>query len=116
MLSPIGKALRHLRLETDERLMDMAQRLDVTSSFLSAVEMGRKVPPRDLAEKVIKNYGLSVLAANNIRSAASASQSVFKIEAQHALARDTAGLLADKFSTLSDIELNKIKGILQSRG
>lgn len=116
MLSPIGKALRHLRLETDERLMDMAQRLDVTSSFLSAIEMGRKVPPRDLAEKVIKEYQLTMLAANNIRSAASASQSVFKIEATHALARDTAGLLANKFSTLSDIELNKIKGILQKKG
>lgn len=116
MLSPIGKALRHLRLETDERLMDMAQRLDVTSSFLSAVEMGRKVPPRDLAEKVINEYRLTALSANNLRSAISASQSVFKIEATHALARDTAGLLANKFSTLSDIELNKIKGILQKKG
>lgn len=116
MLSPIGKALRHLRLETDERLMDMAERLGVTSSFLSAVEMGRKVPPRDLADKVVSIYQLSPLSANNIKSAVSASQNVFKIEAQHALARDTAGLLADKFSTLSDLELNKIKGILQSKG
>lgn len=116
MLSPIGKALRHLRLETNERLMDMAERLEVTSSFLSAVEMGRKVPPRDLADKVIKKYRLSDQVASQIRSAVSASQNVFKIEAQTALARDTAGLLADKFSRLSDCELTKIKGILQNKG
>ena len=115
MLSPIGKALRHLRLERDERLMDMADKLGVTSSFLSAVEMGRKVPPRDLAEKVIRSYGLVGGQANEIRSASSASQNTFRIEAKTALARDTAGLLEQKFATLSDTDMDKIKSILQRK-
>lgn len=115
MLSPIGKTLRMLRLEQDQRLMDMAERLDVTSSFLSAVEMGRKAPPRDFVEKVQRAYSLVGARADEIRSAAAASQKTFKIEAKSALARDTAGLLADRFASLSDKELVAIKDILKRR-
>lgn len=115
MLSPVGKALRQLRLEREERLMDMACHLGVTSSFLSAIEMGRKAPPREFAEKVQRAYGLKGGNAEAIRAAAAASQKTFKIEAKSALARDTAGLLADRFSKLTDSELVAIKDLLKKK-
>jgi len=115
MLSPIGKALRHIRLEQDERLLDMAAKLEVTSSFLSALEMGRKAPPRDFVDRVISVYRLPAGTVQELRNAAAASQKTFKIEAKSALARDTAGLLAAKFADLSEADLSAIKDILHRK-
>ena len=112
MLSPMGKALRLIRIQEDERLFEMAERLGVTSSFISAIEMGRKAPPKDFADRVISTYALGKATAAELRTAAAASQRTFNIEPKSALARDTAGLLAQRFASLSDDDLNKIKLIL----
>lgn len=56
MATPLGKALRRLRVDADERGHDMAARLGISSAFLSAVELGRKAPPRDFADKVRAAY------------------------------------------------------------
>ena len=45
MLSEFGKFCRKLRMEKNELLIDMAQKLEVKSSFLSAVEVGKKSIP-----------------------------------------------------------------------
>ena len=37
MLTPLGKFLRKLRLDNDQLLRDMAERLDMPSSTLSAI-------------------------------------------------------------------------------
>ena len=42
MLTSIGKFLRKLRMSNGEILRDMAEALEVTSAFLSAVENGKK--------------------------------------------------------------------------
>ena len=45
MLTEFGKELRKIRLDRDELLRDMAKKLGVTVSYLSAVENGnRKIP------------------------------------------------------------------------
>ena len=38
----LGKFLRKIRVDNDERLYDMAKRVEVSSAFLSGVENGRK--------------------------------------------------------------------------
>ena len=45
MITPIGKFLRKLRIDTGEILKDMAEKLHVSPSFLSAVENGKKKMP-----------------------------------------------------------------------
>ena len=42
MLTSLGKFLRKLRIDNNELLKDMAQKLNVSVSFLSAVENGKK--------------------------------------------------------------------------
>lgn len=39
MLTKFGKELRKIRIENDEILKDMADKLNVTAAYLSAVEM-----------------------------------------------------------------------------
>ena len=59
MLTPLGKFLRKLRLDNDQLLRDMAERLDMPSSTLSAIETGRRKPPQGFAEKIGRAYALA---------------------------------------------------------
>ena len=45
MLTSIGKFFRKLRIDEGEILKDMAEKLGVSVSFLSAVENGKKRMP-----------------------------------------------------------------------
>lgn len=47
MLTPFGKFCRKLRIDRNEILKDMASKLGVTVSYLSAVEHGKRPIPND---------------------------------------------------------------------
>ena len=59
MLTSIGRFLKKLRIDRGEILKDMAEKLDVTVSFLSAVENGKKHMPAAWNEKICTLYDLS---------------------------------------------------------
>lgn len=70
----LGKSLRKLRVDHDERMGDMAGKLGVSASYLSAVEHGRKNPPLGLADDVVDLYGLGAEKAQEITAAAADSR------------------------------------------
>lgn len=115
MTTEIGKELRKLRIEHDERLLDMAGKLDKSSAFISAVERGTKSPPAGFVDLVIRAYKLAGGAAEALRRAADRSRSNFTLEADGLLARDTAGLMARRMNSLSEDELNSILQILSKK-
>lgn len=51
-VSAFGKELRHIRIDKDWRLYDMAEKLGVSSAYLSAVELGNKPVSDDLLKNV----------------------------------------------------------------
>lgn len=112
MTTAIGKELRKLRIDREERLLDMARNLSKSSAFVSAVETGRKSPPVQFEELVIERYGLQQKAADALRQAADQSRESFTLRPASASARDTAGLLARRMNDLSDDQLKKIRSIL----
>lgn len=54
-----GKFIKIFRIKRHEYLKEMAQKLGVSSAFLSAVETGKKRIPEDWIEKIIDLYQLS---------------------------------------------------------
>lgn len=114
-LTDIGKLLRKLRIDKGERLLDMAAYLNVSSSFLSAVEVGHKAPPVGIEEQVIGAYDLDEEAAEELRNAADRSRTSFIMRPESELARDTAGLLARRINTLTSQDLEEIQLILKKR-
>ncbi len=120
MITELGKELRKLRIDQDERLYDMSKRLEKSSAFISAVERGSKKPPSGFEELVIAAYQLVGEAANALRRAADRSRKAFTIEARTPLERDAAGLMARRMSSkmdaLSPDELEKILAILRKGG
>jgi transcriptional regulator with XRE-family HTH domain len=112
MTTEIGKELRKLRIDEEERLLDMSRRLSKSSAFISAVERGSKNPPAGFEEIVITAYRLAGDAASTLRRAADRSRKAFTVEAETPLARDTAGLMARRMNSLSADELKSILQIL----
>ena len=53
-----GKELKMIRVEKDEISADMAGKLDIAPSLLSAIETGARKIPVGFVDKLAKTYGL----------------------------------------------------------
>ena len=57
-VTEFGKFSRKLRIENDELLRDMANKLGVTASYLSAVEIGKRNIPKKWENIIVNAYQL----------------------------------------------------------
>lgn len=103
MFTPFGKELRKLRIERGEILKNMADKLEVTSSFLSAVETGKKSIPRNWTLKLGEIYNLSMQEKSTLQRLAEDSAKVLKINLQKApdYQRNVALVFARKFQDMN---------------
>jgi HTH-type transcriptional regulator, competence development regulator len=115
MLTDFGKELKKLRVDHQERLIDMASRVGKSAAYISALEVGRKPPTGDIVSTITRVYQLCGAAADRLRMAADRAKEVFKLEATDPVARDTAALLARRFSSLSPDQLQKIQKIVNKK-
>lgn len=79
-LTPFGQLTRKLRVDYNEYLKDMAARLSVTSTYLSAVEHGKRNPPYDWVDRLQEAYGLSEKDKTVLEKALSASRTFEKLD------------------------------------
>ncbi|MEH7223840.1 helix-turn-helix domain-containing protein [Bacillus sp. JJ1566] len=117
MLNLFGKFCRKLRIDNGELLKDMATKLGVTSSYLSAVENGKRNVPHEWIEKISVLYSLSAVESNELRQAVRDSQKVIKVDFEgfNSEDKDTFMALAREFKGLDDSDKNLIKTILQKK-
>ncbi len=59
MITEFGKELRKLRIDRGDILKDMADKLNMTSSYLSAIECGKRNIPDNLIKRLVELYKLS---------------------------------------------------------
>jgi transcriptional regulator with XRE-family HTH domain len=114
MLTEFGKFLRNLRIEYEELLKDMADKLGVTPSYLSAVETGKRNIPDDWLEKIKKFYNLDIFAQETLDRAASNSIKTIKLDLSNAgkQKRETALIFARQFDDVDDSTLIEIRKLL----
>jgi len=112
VLNNLGKMLRAIRLQKEERLMDMAQKIEVSVAFLSAIETGRKEPPLSIVQKIASAYDMSKKQRIELELAVFNSRTTFKLEPQSAIAQDTVALLARRLNKLAPEDHKKIQAIL----
>lgn len=118
MATEFGKYCRKLRVDSDELLKNMADKLQVTSAYLSAVENGKRKIPVEWEEKIAERYSLDEQERQNLKIAIDHSLDEISInlaQINNANVRDTAIAFARKFDSLSDDEIKKIQKILKDR-
>lgn len=117
MLTPFGRFLRKLRIDRGELMKDMADKLRVTASYLSAVEVGKKPVPEAWVTKLCALYSLS--NANELRHFADLSKPEHKFEVPRGaddLRREAALMFARKVGELDHESLTKLLGVMLEKG
>lgn len=117
-MTPFGKFMRNLRTEKGLLLKDIADMLEVTSAYLSALEHGKKGPPgAALISKLENALKLTTEQRKELRSAVRDSTSSMEIPSKATpFAFETANAFARKLPNLSEQQLRKIKTILDQGG
>ena len=110
MFTSFGKELRKLRIDNNEVLRDMAKRLGVTSSFLSAVEIGKKNVPNGWCEKIASEYNLNENQLSSLIDCAKESINSVKLSLSQMKEpqRKAALVFAREFNSISEETANKI--------
>ena len=115
MLTAFGKFCRKLRIERDEILKNMADKLGVTPSYLSAVEIGKRAIPATWRELIINIYNLTPVQQQELRGAIDNSTTQIKLDisAMNASKRQTALAFARKLDEMDDEEIRKILELIK---
>jgi transcriptional regulator with XRE-family HTH domain len=114
MLTLFGKICRKLRIDRGELLKDMADNLEVTSSYLSAVENGKRNVPQDWVAKITALYSLNDKQHNELKEAVKDSQLNLKVDfkSYNKEEKNLMMALARDIKELGDDDLTKLKNIL----
>lgn len=114
MMTELSILLKKIRLENGQVLKKMADSLQVTSSYLSAVENGKRPMPKEWLAKLKDGYNLSEEKVEDIRIAADKLAKSVKISLENTSdsKRDVALVFARTFDNMDDAIALKIKEML----
>ena len=104
MLTSFGKFCRKLRIDRNEILKDMAEKLGVTAAYLSAVEVGRRKVPEKWLGEIQHLYGLTEAASKEMRHAydQSVTQVTIDLANQSASHREAAMVFARELESINE--------------
>ena len=117
MPTSIGKFLRKLRMSNGEILRDMAEALEVSSAFLSAVENGKKKMPEGWRKKLQTIYSFSKEQSQELQAAIIDTNNAVELNLRNATPENRALAIsfAREFDSLDDETSRKIFEILKRR-
>lgn len=118
-ITPFGKELRKLRIDADEILLNMADKLGITAAYLSSIENGKRDIPKDFIKKISSVYSLSKDQIKVLETAMIETQQKIVMTFPEECKEnkdfiETALLFARDISKLSKDQLREIRKILAS--
>lgn len=114
MLTQFGKELRKIRIENDQILKNMADKLNVTAAYLSAVENGNRKVPDSWINIIAKEYNLSDEEERKLQKLAYENRNDINVSFDSTNNQETnlALSFARKFKNLDDNQIEEIQKIL----
>ena len=108
-LTAFGIEIRKLRLDKRMRLLDLAERLNRSAAFLSAIETGRKPIPDDFVREVARAMELSTEELARLRKAADRTRKHLTIERLPEHKREIVAAFARTIDKMTTDELDDLK-------
>lgn len=115
MITKFGLFVRQLRLLRNEVLKDMADKLEISSSYLSSVENGKRKIPLEWADKIKNIYNLenneylSLLNAIDLTN----NEVTISLNSRSHEKKDAILSFARKIDDMDDEDFNNIKKLLK---
>lgn len=115
MLTLFGKELRKIRIEHNELMKDMAGKLGVTVSYLSAVENGKRNVPQTWINYIVNLYDLSQEKAIQLQNLYYEDQNSIDIslENKNDQDKDILFALARRYDALDSCDKEQLLAILK---
>ena len=115
MLTEFGKLLRKIRIDNEELLRDMAAKLNVTPSYLSVVETGKRNIPEEWLDMIVRGYDLDTEEQKDLKESFfnSQNQVKFELSSMEYNDKDLVLAFAREFTNLNTKDKNKIFTILR---
>jgi transcriptional regulator with XRE-family HTH domain len=118
MLTPFGKKVRKLRIDVGVTLKSMADSMAVTSSYLSAIETGKRAVTKPILDSIVSffsNEGVEV-QEELIKAARDSQQSVeINLSGKNTQAREAALAFARNFDELSATDFARLTQLLNKK-
>ena len=80
MITEFGKLLRIIRINSGDSARDMAKKLNMSPSYLSTIENGKRNIPPDMEQLLISAYDLSDKDKEKLKKAMIESSDIVKID------------------------------------
>lgn len=114
MISKFGLYIRQIREQKNDSLRNMADKLNISAAFLSALEVGRKTIPLDYVEKIKVIYNLSEKEAIDLENSIHETNERVPLELalMNEAQKDVSLLFARKIKNADENLLNKLKEAL----
>ncbi len=114
MVTSFGKQVRKYRIDITATLFDMAQALDVSTAYLSAMELGKKKLSNEFVKRVVHYFSTHGIDAQDLYPAADRSRKEITVNAQDedANGRELIGAFARRFSQLPQNKRDKLWELL----
>lgn len=118
MLTEFGRVLRKLRIDRNELSKDMAQRLGVTASYLSAVEHGKREIPSNWIMEIASMYDLNNDDILDLEEAAKKSALSIKIDlkGEDPNKIELANAFARRLTDFEQDDVDKMMEFIAKRG
>lgn len=116
-MTPFGAKLRSLRAAKGVNQAEMAEALDVSPAYLSALEHGKRgAPSWAFIQKIIQYFGLIWDEAEQLQELAQLSKPKVTIDTSglDSRATEAVNLLARRIGRLSDRELDQLLAFLSA--
>ena len=79
MLTEFGKVMRIIRINTGDSMRDMAAKIGMSATYLSAIETGKRNIPANMEELLFSNYNFSEKDKKKIKDSIEKSAAQVKI-------------------------------------
>lgn len=115
MITEFGKALRKLRIDRNEYIKDMAEKLHISVAYLSAIETGKRKIPENLVGGIARAYGLEQDEVNSLNELKDKSNSEVRISLIGKTSKQEEVILrfAKCVGAMNDEKLDKIVQIME---
>jgi HTH-type transcriptional regulator, competence development regulator len=116
-LTAFGRMTRKIRVEHDEYLKDMAEHLDVSPAYLSAVERGQRNAPAEWVGVLQEAYNLTHDTADCMKRALMESRTYAKLDISHLSSGDKRLIerMAEQLSGFEASEREQLQQLLNRR-
>ena len=112
MLTEFGKLLVIIRINSGDTSRDMAKKLGLSASYLSAIEGGKRNIPTDMEKMLSKSYPLSKIDIEKLRSAMLSSSDSVKINLTDFAEKKQRVIMAIAQDDISDNVLDEISDLI----